>query len=223
MVLKTQKRIGLIFFYFSLVILVYNVIKSIQMGGAVLFSNWIEWRYILYPILFGISYIISNKTFQYIQVFLMYLEGNITILESSYDSFFGIMFICCSILLSVSYGHFEKNKKLKAVLIGLTLFLGFYLLPKEGSTFPLITSLIWTLFVITFIGLMYTIFKDWLDLWVLEKNNAEIKLVRSLEDLQRKVEEYSEISHLSIETNKELLGIVKDHLKDSTRGSYDRE
>lgn len=206
-----QRRIGITFFIFSFAVCLIHIARA-------LFSNAISdlftletISFLIYPFVFGISILKTNEILKFLQVLCVGIEGIITLVLSPTDSFFGLLLLFQAIVLSSVYGFLKNHKTLKGILISgvlLSLFSTFSL--NEDPT-PLLSSIMWVGFLWITLFILWVIFKD----YVAEHENQiqlrEEYLQESLKELKQKVEEYAEISHISLDTNKELLEIIKNY------------
>ncbi len=215
MVLKynIQKRVGSLFFIFSSIILVWSIIKGLSYGDFYEIFTLRNLSIFIYFLVFGLSILYKNPIFGFLQVLCIGIEGLLTVAIDLEYYYFGLIFIFIAIMLSYIYEYFKKYKILKSILLSGILVYFFFTFSLQGTETPFISSLMWLLFLWIILLLFWFIFKD----YIKEYQNQKEQWEQSLEKLQNKIEEYAEISHLSLNTNKELLEIIKNH----RIGAYD--
>ena len=217
---KVQKRIGLLFFIFSIIILIWNIFRGLYtLNGNIGCLYMIrDFSFFIYPFIFGISIFYKNNILKFLQVFCIGFEGILTIVQSSNDLFFGLLFLFISMLLSYIYGYFEKYRIVKASSISLLFVFLFSQFSLYNHNTPLISSILWVLCLWVCLLILWILFKDYVEDYKEKIGNREEYLQKSLEDLTKKIQEYSEISHISLDTSKELLTMIKNKSDDGGCG-----
>ena len=209
---RVQKRIGIVFCIFASVILCLNVGREIYFSG---YSNLLTFNYIsyfIYPLVFGLSIKFYGRIFKFAQIICIGGEGILTLTSDPLNPFFGLLFVFVALLLAYSYGYFDRWKIFKGISLSAFFTLMFALFPFKDTQTPFISGSMWVLCLAVIIFILWIIFKDFVEDYKQQSQLRETKLRRSLHKLQNKLDEYSDVSHISIETNRELLEIVKSHL-----------
>lgn len=207
-----QKRIGLIFTIFSLLIFGSRLIPGIKAGepfmellvntGTILFMGLlflptIKWEHWLCKVY---------------QVFIVSVVALLSFIDS-YDSSYSFIFIAIAVILSFAYGWYNRNFVVKAIVtvVFLYAFLVVFSLQYHPSRWS--ASLNLTSLIVIFIFILWVIAKDYINAietdTVTKIKKIESDLLEYKNGIEKEEADYEVICKNSIETNKALLALCK--------------
>jgi len=178
---KLQVRIGKLLFIFSLVIFITKIIAAIIRNDFSKISTIDNLSYIIYALLFYISFTWNNEISKYIQVSIISLESILCLMPDMSSSFFGLSMMIISIILIYMYGGFDKYRSIKLFSSIITIYLILVLVPLRNNIEKYLYALQWTLFVVSFLFILWFILKDNLEKIKKEEDIEKDKLINLLE------------------------------------------
>jgi len=145
-----QMRIGKVLCLFSLVMFISRIIPSFFI--PVLELSLINFRMVVYSILFFISFVYINKLTKVLQILVIFSESIISLNSNPNSCFFGYI-----------YGFLNRNKRIKLFLFFTIIYTIFILIPLKVDSNKYIISLKWCIFIFTFLCCLYYLFSDYIN------------------------------------------------------------
>ncbi len=148
---KLQVRVGKLLFIFSLVIFSTKIIVAIARNDFSKIPTISNLSYIIYALLFYISFTWKNEISKYIQIGIISLESILCLEPDMSSSFFGLSMMIVAIILIYMYGGFGKYRNRKLASLGIIIYLILLLVPLRNNNEKYLYAFQWTLFVISFL------------------------------------------------------------------------
>jgi Ca2+/Na+ antiporter len=137
-----------------------------------------------------------------VQIGIIIIEAILALSPDMSSSFFGLSMIITSLLLCVAYGVFNKHKTIKMIIVPILLYFILVFVPLSGNEKKFLMAFQWTMFICSFLFLIWMIFKD----HIIKVNEYNSSLIRKYEDrtaiLQVQLEK-------SIKAGIDLLDIIR--------------
>jgi hypothetical protein len=199
---NTQGRVGVLFCLFSFVVFLSKLIFSILNGYIHSFLILDNFVYLFYVLLFGMTIFWKSIVSKAVQIGIIIIEAILALSPDMSSSFFGLSMIITSLLLCVAYGVFNKHKTIKMIIVPILLYFILVFVPLSGNEKKFLMAFQWTMFICSFLFLIWMIFKD----HIIKVNEYNSSLIRKYEDrtaiLQVQLEK-------SIKAGIDLLDIIR--------------
>ncbi len=178
-IFKVQKRISYIVSALGMLVVFINFFDLVRRFPVI--------DALLYPsvgIILAVSIVIfltslkDSSFLRYVQLFIFFLVGAIAILDV-YNSFHGLGLVILTLIIGFRYGLFEKKPLLKIFLfIGIIFVIVEIAASLQSGVIRWNTGLDAIMYILVFIGVLYTIYSNEIIYYVKLTTEAENKLNR---------------------------------------------